>query len=84
MVALPYIVVFEGLGPLVEIIGYTVATAAAILGFLNWSHFRTLIIVSLLFGVAATLVAVFLSDIATGRYMRGRDLGLRSIRLALR
>ena len=32
--------------------------------------------VSLLFGAATTLVAVFLSDVGTGRYLRTRDLGI--------
>ena len=75
-VALPYTLVFEGIGPLIEIAGYIITTVAAIFGFLNWQHYRVLILASVLFGVAATLVAVFLSDLATGRYMRGRDLAL--------
>jgi hypothetical protein len=32
--------------------------------------------VSLLFAAATTLVAVFLSDVGTGRYLRTRDLGI--------
>lgn len=72
--SIPYMVVFEGLGPLLETIGYVVTTAAALLGILNWHHYRLLILVSLLFGAAATLLAVLLSDIATRRYMHGREL----------
>jgi cellulose synthase/poly-beta-1,6-N-acetylglucosamine synthase-like glycosyltransferase len=71
---LPYIAIFEGLGPLLEIAGYVVTTVAALLGFLNWHHYRMLIVVSLLFGGATTLVAVLLSDIASKRYLNGRDL----------
>jgi cellulose synthase/poly-beta-1,6-N-acetylglucosamine synthase-like glycosyltransferase len=74
--SLPYLVVFEGLGPLLEVTGYVVTTAAALLGILNWQHYRALILVSLLFGAATTLLAVLLSDIATRRYLRGRDLFL--------
>jgi len=74
--ALPYVAVFEGLGPLLETTGYVVTTAAALLGILDWQHYRVLIVASLLFGAAATLLAVLLSDIATQRYMRGRDLFL--------
>ena len=76
MFVLPYILVFEGLGPLLEMSGYVVTTAAALLGFLNWHHFRLLLAASFFFGVASTLAAVLLSDIATRRYMRGADLGL--------
>jgi cellulose synthase/poly-beta-1,6-N-acetylglucosamine synthase-like glycosyltransferase len=71
---LPYVVIFDGLGPLLEISGYGLATLAALLGWLDWNHYRVLLAVSLLFGAAVTLLAVFLSDVTTRRYMRGRDL----------
>ena len=76
MCVLPYVVVFDVLGPLIEITGYAVTTLAWFAGLLNWRHFRLLLLASLLFGVASTLVAVLLNDIATRRYMRGRDLVL--------
>jgi len=76
MGVLPYTTFFEGIGPLLELSGYVISTAAAILGVLNWSHFRVLLAVSLLFGASTTLIAVFLSDVGTGRYLRGRDLAI--------
>ncbi len=72
----PYVAVFEGIGPVLEVTGYVVTTAAALAGILDWHHYRVLIVVSLLFGAAATLLSVLLSDIATKRYMHGRDLFL--------
>ena len=74
--ALPYVIVFEVLGPLFEIVGYAATAAAAIMGFLDWAHFRVLMLVSVLFGVAASLAAVFLNDISTRRYLSGSDLVL--------
>ena len=71
-----YVAIFEGIGPLLEITGYIVTTAAALVGILDWEHYRVLILVALLFGGAATLLAVLLSDIATRRYMNGRELFL--------
>jgi cellulose synthase/poly-beta-1,6-N-acetylglucosamine synthase-like glycosyltransferase len=71
---LPYVAFFEGLGPLLEVSGYIVTTAAVFLGLLNWSHYKVLLAVSFLFGAATTLVAVFLSDVGTRRYLRTRDL----------
>jgi cellulose synthase/poly-beta-1,6-N-acetylglucosamine synthase-like glycosyltransferase len=71
---LPYVAFFEGLGPLIEIFGYVVTTVAVFLGLLNWSHYKVLLAVSFLFGVATTLVAVVLSDVGTRRYLRSRDL----------
>jgi len=74
--ALPYLTVFDGLGPILEISGYILTTVAAIIGVLDWPHYGLLVVVSLLFGVAASLVAVFLNDMVTGRYLGGRDLVL--------
>jgi cellulose synthase/poly-beta-1,6-N-acetylglucosamine synthase-like glycosyltransferase len=74
--ALPYVVFFEGLGPLLEVGGALVTILGAALGYLNWEYFVVMMAVSVLFGVAVTLVAVLLSDISTRRYMRGSDLAL--------
>jgi cellulose synthase/poly-beta-1,6-N-acetylglucosamine synthase-like glycosyltransferase len=74
MVVLPYITFFEGVGPLLEITGYAVTAVAAVLGLISWYHFGSLLAVSLLFGIAVTLLAVLLNDLSTQRYLRGRDL----------
>src|SRR5262249_25475121 len=76
MAALPYSTFFEGLGPLLEVPGYAITTLAALLGILNWRHYGVLLAVSVMFGAATTLAAVFMSDFATGKYMRSSDLAL--------
>ena len=76
MGVLPYIAIFEGLGPLIELLGYVVTTVAFFLGMLNWQHYRVMLAASILFGAATTLVSVFLSDVSTRKYLRLRDLGL--------
>jgi cellulose synthase/poly-beta-1,6-N-acetylglucosamine synthase-like glycosyltransferase len=76
VVVLPYVAVFDGLGPLVEIAGYVLTTAAVLMGLLDWPHYRLLLLASLLFGVTASLAAVLLNDVIAGRYMTGRDLML--------
>jgi hypothetical protein len=73
---LPYIAFFEGLGPLLEVGGYVVTIVAAAFGFLNWKYCGVMIAVSVLFGVAVTLLAVLLNDVTSRQYMRGRDLAL--------
>ena len=73
---MPYTAFFEGLGPLLEMTGYVLTTIALLIGWLNWEHYRMMIVVSVLFGIAVTLVAVLLNDVATRRYLRGRDLAL--------
>jgi cellulose synthase/poly-beta-1,6-N-acetylglucosamine synthase-like glycosyltransferase len=74
--ALPYVVVFEGLAPLLEFAGYAVTAAAALLGFLNWAYFQFMIVGLVFLSTAITLTAVLLSDLVTRRYMSGRDLVL--------
>jgi len=73
---MPYTVFFEGVGPLLEVTGYVVMTIAAILGILDWHHYRIMLAASVLFGIAVTLVAVLLNDVATGRYLRSRDFAM--------
>lgn len=76
MVTLPYIAFFEGLGPLLEISGYVVTIVAGLLGFLSWKYLGLMVTASVLFGIAVTLLAILLSDLATRRYMKGSDLGI--------
>jgi cellulose synthase/poly-beta-1,6-N-acetylglucosamine synthase-like glycosyltransferase len=74
--ALPFMLVFEGLGPLLEVAGYAITAIAAALGLINWEYFRMLLVASVMFGAAVTFMAVLLSDVATRRYMGGRDLAM--------
>ena len=74
--ALPYIVLFEGAAPLIEVVGFSIAGAAALLGVLNWRYFIVMVAASALLGTAVTLIALVLSDVATGRSQRGRELAL--------
>jgi len=74
--ALPYILLFEGAAPLIEVGGFMIVAVAAFLGLLNWHYFLAMIAASALLGTAVTLIAVLLSDIVTGRYLRGRELAL--------
>ena len=73
---LPYTTFFEGIGPVLELVGYGVSTVALVLGLLNWQHYKVLMAATFLFGASATLVAIFLHDVATHRYRGVRDLGI--------
>ena len=74
LLTMPYIAFFEGLGPLLEVSGYVVMIIAGVLGFLSWKYLGLMVAISVLFGVSVTLLAVLFSDLATRRYMKGRDL----------
>jgi len=74
--SLPYMMFFEGLGPLLEGGGYVVTIGAAVLGYLNWKYFGMMVAVSVLFGAAVTLLSVLLSDATSRQYLQRRDLAL--------
>ena len=44
---------------------------AAVLGYLDWKYFGMMVTVSVLFGVAVTLLAVLMSDVAMRRTCEG-------------
>jgi len=70
--ALPYVAFFEGLGPVLEMAGYVVATVGVVLGILDWRYWGLMVVVMLVSGSAATLLAVIISDLATRQYTRSR------------
>ena len=74
MLALPSIVAFEVLGPLIEMLGYVLTTTGAILGILNGRVFVLLLASSILLSLSVTLCAILLSDLATKRYTRRGDV----------
>jgi len=73
---LPYLMIFEGLSPVLELAGYIIITLAAVAGALDWPYWRILVSASVLFGMTATLLSVLMSDVVTRRYLRGWDLVL--------
>ena len=72
----PYMFVFEMLAPLLEFASYLLAVIALALGAFDIAHFVILLLIWSFFGTAVSMTAVLLSDVATRRYMRGRDLVL--------
>ena len=76
MAVLPVLAFFEGVGPLIEVAGFVVATIGALSGLLELSHYVVLVTVSVLFGWATTLLAIFMSDLTARRYLRNRDVAL--------
>jgi cellulose synthase/poly-beta-1,6-N-acetylglucosamine synthase-like glycosyltransferase len=70
----PYMLVFEGLAPLLEFACYLLATIAFVLGAYDWRHYVIVVLIWSLLGTSVSMTAVLLSDIATRRYMKGGDL----------
>jgi cellulose synthase/poly-beta-1,6-N-acetylglucosamine synthase-like glycosyltransferase len=73
MLAIPYLILFEMFGPAVELLGY-VFIAVGLLANLTTAETVTLyLIVSLLFGILLSMLAVLLDDFTVRRYPSWRD-----------
>ncbi len=74
LLALPALLAFELLGPVIELSGYGVATAAWIAGALSATTFALFLAVSVLYGLFLTLGAIALEDATFGRHPGWDDL----------
>lgn len=67
-VAVPYFVLFELLGPLVELVGYPAVVAAAALGTLSPVFFAAFLVTAVLVGVFLSVSALMLEEFSFRRY----------------
>jgi cellulose synthase/poly-beta-1,6-N-acetylglucosamine synthase-like glycosyltransferase len=72
--AMPYFLIFEALGPLIEVSGYVVTIAACALGLLDWRFAQLLFLVAVCYGALISLMAVILEELSFRRYPRILDL----------
>lgn len=75
LVSLPALLLFEVLGPVVELAGYVVATVAWATGALNTEVFLLFLAVAILYGLVLSLGALALEDASSGQYTGWDDLG---------
>lgn len=73
-VAMPWFLVFELLGPVVEILGYISVALAWWLGILDRSFLLLFLVVAFLVGALLSAGALLLEELAFRRYPRLRDL----------
>jgi cellulose synthase/poly-beta-1,6-N-acetylglucosamine synthase-like glycosyltransferase len=74
VVALPFFLFIEGLGPLVEGSGYVVILAAFALGVVNVEFFLVFVGLAMVFGTLLSWLSVLSEVISYRRYERLRDL----------
>ena len=72
--ALPYFLLFEMLGPFVEVLGYLSVILARLLGILNMEFFLLFLLVAVFYGVFLSIAAVLLEEISFRRYPAWEDL----------
>jgi cellulose synthase/poly-beta-1,6-N-acetylglucosamine synthase-like glycosyltransferase len=74
MIAIPSMLVFEILGPLIELSGYLVTVIAVLLGILSVENFVLLFALAILYGMVLTLGAAALEDATANRHPAWSEL----------
>lgn len=72
--ALPYFVLFEMLGPAVELLGYAVTAAGLAFGLIEMEVALVFAVASILFGIVLSMSAVVLEELTERRYPAPADL----------
>lgn len=72
--ALPYNVVYEAIGPVVECVGYVTILALAALGSLSVPYVVMFTLFAFVYGIALSVSAVFLDELRLKQYWRTRDI----------
>ena len=76
LLSMPSFVLFEMLGPLVELSGYVIVPLCYLFGILDASFMVLFLTLAVLYGILLSVSAVLLEDMAFRRYPRIRDLSL--------
>jgi cellulose synthase/poly-beta-1,6-N-acetylglucosamine synthase-like glycosyltransferase len=75
MLAMPFFLLFELLGPVIAIAGYLILPLAAVLGLLSVSILVAFLIVALLLGLLLSISALALEELSFRRHARHREAG---------
>lgn len=73
-IGMPHQLAVEGLGPLVESLGYVLVPLAYFLGLLNIRFFYLMVILALVYGIFLSFWSIFLEDVSYRRYQTLWDL----------
>ena len=68
--AFPFFILFEFLGPLIEVLGYALMIVGTIFGLFSWEAFKTFMFVALSFGILLSVTALLLEELSFRLYSR--------------
>ena len=74
LLAMPYFLIFEAVGPLIEVSGYLVTAFAVSVGMLDIVFAELLFLAAVVFGAMISLTSVMLEEISFRRYPKVRHL----------
>ena len=72
--AMPYFLIFEAAGPLIEVSGYVVTAIAVAFGLLDVVFAQLLFLAAVVFGAMISLISVLLEEMSFRRYPKVRHL----------
>jgi hypothetical protein len=74
MFAMPYYLIFEALGPIIECAGFVVTIVAVSLGLLDIKFAQLLFLAAIAYGAVISVAAVLLEELSFRRYPRASQL----------
>ena len=74
LVVVPYYLLFEGIGPIIELFGYILTVLAVYFGLLNRHFAWLLFLAAVLYGAAISIASVILEEVSFRRYPRLVDV----------
>jgi hypothetical protein len=71
---MPYYVIFEGVGPVIESLGYALTILAVAFNLIAWRFAWLLFLAAVVYGAMISLASVVLEEVSFRRYPRLSDL----------
>ncbi len=72
--AMPYYLIFEMAGPVIELFGYVLVVVFLIVGVLSWFWFLLFFLLSAAFGFLFSVATILLEELSFHRYPHRRDI----------
>lgn len=74
IIGMPYFLIFEFLGPIIEVTGYIAFVGAYILGLVNITFAALFFLLAIVFGILISLFSLLLEEFTVRRYNRPIDI----------
>ena len=74
MLAMPYYLIFEAMGPIIELTGYVLTALAIPFGLLDWRFAELFFLAAVAYGSLLSVASVALEELSFRRYPKLTDL----------